>query len=617
MADTAMDQSFDSFVASPSLKRKRSRRGSEAMTNLRTEAAKVVRKKLGLHVEPRKVTITCKPFPKRKTVYLWNVSGDLDETEQNIVARTINSESIQRRYFRSWSDHEREQLTSLIKRGAIVPEYYINRATTGLTPRLRRVVHTLGNPSDSQSAAWELVSSDTEDDEEGAESEYPTDYRSKFSQDGQLQESTSEEHPPKRSRESSTGNDNGPSPDKLVQTTAGSIPESLPIVNPSVLQTPSTIQTATRCSLQPSQSPRPRTVSPEASTSRGHDAIKVIPAPPPPPPPPPRTMSLNANGILELDPMPSTTVPSPTVSIAAPIAASPFTPITNNLALFMDHNQIERALEDEKNNEMAKNAITDMEIMMKAFISHATIGFLNLPRVLSEKRVLKREKEEKESHYEERLSFLKRELEGQVKLACDKESMFKGIISSLETANAIRTKEKGDLEKQYATLQGEVNAQAIVRKGMQHRIDVLEKDLARSKVSEKHLQDNETIMKDCYQRLGAEHDKLKETADIEAQGLKQRIEVLERVESEFKNRSDALTEAYRSKEAALQEKILALEKKQSELENRLEASADTHKSKETVLQAKISGLESKLHAMAEKQTLLKSILEDSSTFLQI
>ncbi|KAF3276390.1 hypothetical protein TWF970_006346 [Orbilia oligospora] len=598
MADTAMDQSFDSFVASPSLKRKRSRRGSEAMINLRTEAAKVVRKKLGLHIEPRKVTITCKPFPKRKTVYLWNVSGDLDETEQNIVARTINSESIQRRYFRSWSDHEREQLTSLIKRGAIVPEYYINKATTGLTPRLRRVVHTLGNPSDSQSAAWELVSSDTEDDEEDAEGEYPTDYRSKFSQDGQLQESTSEEHPAKRSRESSTGNDSGPSPDKLVQTTTGSIPESQPMVTPLILQTSSTIQTATRCSLRPSQSPHSRAVSPEASTSQGHDVIEVIPAPP-------RTMSLNANGILELDPMPPTTVPSPTVSTAAPIAASPFTPITNNLALFMDPNQIERALEDEKNNEMAKNAITDMEIMMKAFISHATIGFLNLPRVLSEKRVLMREKEEKESHYEERLSFLKRELEGQVKLACDKESMFKGIISSLETANAIRIKEKGDLEKQYTTLQGEVDAQAIVRKGMQHRIDVLEKDLARSKVSEKHLQDNETIMKDCYQRLGAKHDKLKETADIEAQGLKQRIEVLERVESEFNNRSDALTEAYKSKEAALQEKILALERKQSELENRLEASADTHKSKETVLQAKISGLESKLHAMAEKQTLLK------------
>ncbi|KAF3189751.1 hypothetical protein TWF788_009736 [Orbilia oligospora] len=611
MAETTMDQSFGSFVASPSLKRKRSRRGSEAMTNLRTEAAKVVRKKLGLHIEPRKVTITCKPFPKRKTVYLWTVSGDLDETELNIVGRTINSESIQRRYFRSWSDHEREQLTSLIKRGAIVPEYYVNKATTGLTPRLRRVVHALGSPSDSQSAAWELVSSDTEDDDEDAESEYPTDYRSKFSQDGQLQESTSEEHPAKRSRESSTGNDNGPSPDKLVQTTAGSIPESQPIVNPLVLQTSSTIQTATRCSLQPSQSPHPRTVSPEATTSQGHDVIRVIPAPPP------RTMSLNANGILELDPMPSTTIPSPTVSTAAPIAASPFTPITNNLALFMDHNQIERALEDEKNNEMAKNAITDMEIMMKAFISHATIGFLNLPRVLSEKRVLKREKEEKESHYEERLGFLKRELEGQVKLACDKESMFKGIISSLETANAIRTKEKGDLEKQYTALQREVDAQATVRKDLQHRIGVLEKDLARSKVSEKHLQDNETIMKDCYQRLGAEHDKLKETADIEAQGLKQRIKVLERVESEFKNRSDALTKAYKSKEAILQEKILALEKKQSELENRLETSADTHKSKETALQEKILGLESKLHAMAEKQTLLKSILEDSSNFLQI
>lgn len=519
------------------------------MTNLRAEAAKVVRKKLGLHVDPRKVTITCKPFPKRKTVYLWKINGDLNETEKNLIARTINSESVQRRYFRSWSDHERVQLTSLIKKEAILPEYYVKK----------------GNRSDLQSAAWELLSSDTEDDEEGVEGEDLAGYQSNGDRSQLLVESTSE-RPTKRSRETSTSNDNRTSPEALVQNAVGSVPDSQPIVTSTVFQTPSVVQIAKRCSLQPSQSPLPQSVSLE-TTSRQETPKRIIPTPP-------RTMSLNSNGILELDPMPTTVTPSPTTPIAA-IAASPYTPITDTLALFMEYNKTDRHPGDERNNEMAKVAITDMEIMMQAFIKHSAIGFLEIPRLWSEKRALKREYEEKESRYEERLSFLKRELEQQVKLSCDKESMFKGIISSLETENARNIKDKVELEKQNGSLQEEVNTIAKERDSMQHQINVLEQDLASSRASEKHSRHNESVMKDCYQRLGAEHDKLKETTDLEAKELKENIEALENSQSELQSRLVASAETHRSKEAALQEKILALE---SNLKNSMAEKESLHDS---------------------------------------
>ncbi|KAK6344864.1 hypothetical protein TWF718_006816 [Orbilia javanica] len=564
-----MDQSFSS-LPSPGLKRKRS--NTTIMTHLRTEAARVVRKRLGLHVEPNKVAITGKPFPKRKTVYIWKVHGDLSESEQSLVSRTINSESTQRRYFRSWSDLERVQLTALIKKEAILPEYYDRK----------------GGRADLQSAAWELLPSDTEEDEdeedeEGdeeqcAEDETPAGYRSKDAYDQNIQlRSSKKDRPTKRSKEMPTNGDSRNTPEALIQDLIASTSEPQPVVKSTVLQTPSTIKVAKRCSLQAPESVRGSTQSVPQDVANDDDEALTITTPTAPP----RTMSLNSNGVLELDPVPTPIIPSPivpsfkmpsftassptasspTFPITAPIAASPFTPTVSAAGLFAACSGAGSDSGDETRHNMIRVGVADMENTMRAYLEHATVAYLSVPRFWEEKRALKREHKEKENQYEQRLGSLKKELEQQVKLSSDKESMFKGIITSLEAESARCIKDKMDLDRENKALQEKVDMVTTLGDRMQHQISTLEKDLASSKASEKQLQLQETATKDCYKRLGVEHDKLKEATDLKARESQQKIDALEKSQSELECQLEASVEAHKSKEDAFQDQILALELK--------------------------------------------------------
>ncbi|KAK6496730.1 hypothetical protein TWF481_001718 [Arthrobotrys musiformis] len=538
---------------------KRKRSDTEIMSHLRAEAAKVVKKRLG-H-DPKKVTISCKPFPKRKTIYIWKVIGDLTEEEEYLVARTINSESEQRRYFRSWSYHEKVQITSLIKKGAILPEYYDNNK----------------NQTDSQSAAWELLPSDTDNDDGVVDDEDSVDYQSKDGLDDQSLESAMEPTA-KRLRGASVGNRSKGSPEAVVQTEGDSVPETpQPKVTSIAIQTASSTQIARRCSLRHSQSSNQQVISPGTETTSKPQVPKLST------PTPPRTMSLNSQGILELDPMPTTANPSPTFPVAAPIAASPLTPTAIDPPTpSAEQNGADSDQEKEKNVEKIKIALMDMENQMRAWMSHATNGYLAVPKLWSENRALKRQCEEKERQFSEQTglaveqtSILKQELEEKTKLILDKESLWKEKILSLETRHI---EEKLKLEKEIEDLRQNANSQ---KEEQDNRISTLEQELSECRTSEKNLRHKESVMKDCYQRLGAEHDKLKEATDLDAKKSKETID--------------------------------ALEKTRSELEERLKASAETYASKEVAFGDTIMSLELKLYnSMAEKELIHNSLLEKDS-----
>ncbi|KAK6522694.1 hypothetical protein TWF281_002130 [Arthrobotrys megalospora] len=584
MAEARAPQTPSSQASPNPKKRKYDRQpDTEAMTQLRLEAAKALKKKLGLSIDAAKVNFNSKPFPRKKTVYIWKTHGELTQDDRELLAQTIKAESVQRRFFWRWSDRDRIQLASMIKRGALVPEYY----------------DRTGSLSGSQPAAWEPSPSDTDGDDDG-DTEIEVEYHPpKKRYSTQLSKSTNE-RPTKRPRESSTEPANECSDDAPAQISDNIAPELLPTISSTLVQTETVVQISKKCSLQSARSPT-RTVSPDTTGKQETPTPTTTTNPTPP-----RTMTLNANGILELVPIPMKIIPPcPQLPVAAPTAASPspFTAMMEPLKSYVEQDNMD--IDDDENDagkKYATVAMADMRRCMEVFLDHATVGYFGIHRVRKEKNSLRKECAEKELQYEERLSLLsakEHQLEEEMKLVRAKENMLKGRISSLEADNAKHVEDRAVLERKYQslqdekdrekdTLQKEKNTLQEEKDSMRDQIYVLEQDLATARTSEKHLRHNENAMKDSYQLLAAERDELKASTDLEVKELKQQI--------------------------------VTLHQSQSGLEGRLKALAETHESKETTLQETILALEARLNTVtAERdslQRLQSKVSEDVSSFLQ-
>ncbi|KAK6495776.1 hypothetical protein TWF481_002822 [Arthrobotrys musiformis] len=345
-------------------------------------------------------------------------------------------------------------------------------------------------------------------------------------------QSVAREPDPKRLRGALAGNGSKASPEAVVQTERENVSEQpQPKVTSIAIQTASSTQIARRCSLQP-QSSNQQVTSPDLGTTTRPQVPKLTT------PTPPRTMSLNTNGILEVDPMPPPANPSPTFPVAAPIPASPFT--LTPLTPCGGQSGANRDEEQAKNTEKMKIAVMDMENQMRAWMSHATNGYLAVPNLRSEIRALKQKSEETES-------ILRRELEEKTKLLWEKEER----TLSLETKNV-------KLEKEIEDLRENANAQKEEWDSMQDRISTLEQELSGCRTTEKNLRHSESVVKDCYQRLGVEHDKLKESTDLDAKKSKETIDALEKTQSELEERLKVSTEAYASKEVVFGDTIMSL-----------------------------------------------------------
>ncbi|KAF3932801.1 hypothetical protein ABW19_dt0207867 [Dactylella cylindrospora] len=372
------------------LKRKYDRQPeTDSMRALRAEAARALKRHLGLFIEPKNVTFNAKPFPRKKTIYTWHTQGDLSSVQSTVLSRTICSE---KRKFWKWVDGEREIIAHLIKDGTLFPQLYDRTSQVSEDGRAVRDPHTPN--SDSTTGA---VDSDWEDIPEERQILAPH---------------RKHERPSKRRRMASIelGEDDSGiyfSSDNISQTPRATITPG-PLPKEGIL--------THRQPLSPTTAPTSPIHSPKPSENIDAPAVGT-------------SLSLNLpKGTLRVLEVQPSTIRAPQVPQSATYRLEKPSDI--------DAPGATQGEGDDPYKKTVLQSIQDMEQCMKQFIDHTTVGYLESVRLRKEVTRLRTELASKEQLIQEQSAKIKKLQEDEKQHRKERDSLvgkLKEFFRSFET----------------------------------------------------------------------------------------------------------------------------------------------------------------------------------------
>ncbi|EWC43867.1 hypothetical protein DRE_07244 [Drechslerella stenobrocha 248] len=335
---------------------------------LREEASRVLQHRLTLIIPPDEVKFNGKPFPKRRTVYIWRAHGNLTPKDRKVLARTVQTNLTYRSFWR-WSERDRKSLTLMIQNEVLRPEFY-----TGESPPYS----VDGQQFQDVDIGTEAGSSkDTDGSDNGvSDSDCPT------------RRSAADTRPSKRRRIlhfDPRFEDSGISlePDTSLLTNYSTDRE--PISSPKHISTRSNPLSLDGTVIELVSRPQPShptadelaaSASPRAQSQSRTPSVT-----------PPRLMKLNSMGVLEYD---ASSVAVPTARTwppaQAPIAASPVAdsteaaswtsaPSSQTIYELMDAHATETK-EDQRFKQICLQSTKSLQQSMAEFIEQTTVGYL-------------------------------------------------------------------------------------------------------------------------------------------------------------------------------------------------------------------------------------------------
>ncbi|KAK6338839.1 hypothetical protein TWF696_009647 [Orbilia brochopaga] len=574
---------------------------TEAMRQLRTAATAALREQLQLNANPDRVRFIVEPYPKKNTAYLWGLLDDVKPDELKVYNATMNAARSHSRWPANWTDEQRDVLANLIKSKRLVPKFYDRTLS----------IRDLAARSESQSICTSVeteMSSDSDGaDDDSKDGDYQPVYEPSDGEESERSEKRQKRH---ESVPIGAFNDDLEiSPTADISTCPNQEREKTP-EPPNDAASPGCPIVEVRSRPHSPEISRPPDYIPQNTSKQST-----------PPQRGPRIMTLNAAGILDLDPS-SITIPAVRTwsSGLAPIAASPVTlptPTETSTASssetgtsFSSHTSMSpiesvslaikqfdaESEEDEAAKHVTLECVNDMRACMQGFLDHAIVGYLQTLNQRREIRNLKRENVVEHDGLRKTIQDLlsdqdklrktiqdllndQDKLESQIgRLQQDNEvyanlnRTSKETINALEEDNATITAERDSHRREIGSLRAELES---LQK--QHRR--VEESLASSTTNEYRLNGElEQIRKD-ESRLNKDLDVVREekqtlainkdalTAQVEK--LLKEIESLRAENSNLQEAQEKDVAARISKEEDLNAQVRTLQKEKSDLESNI------------------------------------------------